>query len=274
MTDVTLASKNINKNSALWSAPRPLGRTGGRARRTLGKANPGSATHPPLGGEVDRRVAEACEQLAYLLPRIAGRFARRLPAHVELDDLVGAGSVGLVAAVQQHIHKPMPELRRLAEQRVRGAILDYLRSLDHLTRRQRAAVTALRRARTALDDGSGRDTDVRQVARAMGVTVARVEHIQNRLAAVQLASFEDQQNVHGDEPDPAAWTAHRQMKAQVAGALATLPERLQTLLSLYYCESLTYKEIGDILGVSRSRVCQLHNQAIEELRLKLTPQAA
>lgn len=227
-----------------------------RVVRPTGKGDP----------ELERRVERACQKLSHLLGRVAGRFARRLPSHVELDDLVGAGGVGLVTAVRQHIDKPDADLKRLVEQRIRGAILDYLRSVDHLTRRQRAAVSAVSRAKLRLAHEGGDALDVGKVAESLGITIERAEQIQNHLAVVQVTSIEDSEQLRNQGPNPAQEAMHQELKARLVHSLTQLPKRLQTLLSLYYCESLTYKEIGDLLEISRSRICQLHTQAISELR--------
>ncbi len=247
---------NNNNSDQQGASPKPHL----RVLKPTGKTDPGE-----IDLDLEKRVENACAKLSHLLGRVAGRFARRLPSHVELDDLVGAGGVGLVTAVRQHIEKPAPDLKRLVEQRIRGAILDYLRSVDHLTRRQRAAVSAVNRAKLRLAH-EGSEQDVGRVAEQLGITLERAEQIQNHLAVVQVTSIEDSEQLRNQGPNPAQEAMHQELKSRLVHSLTRLPKRLQTLLSLYYCESLTYKEIGDLLGISRSRICQLHTQAIAELR--------
>jgi RNA polymerase sigma factor for flagellar operon FliA len=240
------------------SAPhRSLSSTAGahRARetRTLGATTP------------EARVEAACRQLTPLLTRVAARFARRLPAHIEVDDLIGAGAVGMLTAVRQHLDKPAADLERLVERRIRGAILDHLRGSDHLSRRQRAAVSAVSRTKARLAS-AGRQNEALDVARELGITVARAEAIESRLAAVQLVSIDDEDGLRVADADPAQRAVDSQASRTLAGALARLTERAQTILSLYYCEDLTYTEIGETLGISRSRVCQLHSAAMAQLR--------
>jgi len=253
------------KNSHLSVVPST--EDGGQAQvnMSLGHPNPGSNDV-----SVHQQVDERCRELNYLLGRVAARFARRLPSHVELDDLVGAGGIGLVTAVQQHLDKPLADLKRLAEQRIRGAILDYLRSVDHLTRRQRAAVSALNRAKVRLASEGGDATDIQTVAADLGITVERARHIESHLAVVQLTSLEDSDSLKHAGMDPSQLLVDQETKERLSRALTELPERLQTLLSLYYQENLTYKEIGEVLGISRSRICQLHTQAVGELRRLMT----
>ena len=206
-----------------------------------------------------------CRQMMGLLNQVARRFARRLPAHVELAELVSAGSVGLVMAVRQHHTAPQPVLVRLAEQRIRGAILDHLRAADHLTRRQRAAVSAVAKVKRKLEQ-DGEQVSVDKVAAALGITTERAERIEHRLASVQLVSIDGNEQLSASTSRPEEDTIRRETREGVVKALKKLPRRLQTLLSLYYFEELTYKEIGRLLGISRSRISQLHTQAIDLLR--------
>lgn len=211
----------------------------------------------------------ACRQMMGLLNQVARRFARRLPAHVELDELVSAGSVGLVTAIRQHHQEPRPVLTRLAERRIRGAILDHLRALDHLTRRQRAAVGAVAKVKQQLQR-DGKDASAATVAKILGITEERAERIEGRLASVQHVSADLVDHICSDQDRPEDDSIRRETKQGVVNALKKLPRRLQTLLSLYYFEELTYKQIGSLLGISRSRISQLHAQAIDLLRQHLT----
>ncbi|HSI04077.1 MAG TPA: sigma-70 family RNA polymerase sigma factor [Myxococcota bacterium] len=221
----------------------------------------------PQDVETARAVERACTDLQWLVMREARRVARRVPYFTEIDDLIGAGSLGLVTAVQRHIDRPAPILQRFAQLRIRGAILDHLRMNDHLTRRQRAAVGQLRKQTEKLNrEGQTVDTD--SLAQAMGMGRARVERIQHQLAAVHVTHIEDGERLQGED-DPSSSTMKNELQQHVMAALATLPEKMQTLLSLYYYESLSYREIGTVLGVTDSRVCQLHTQAMQTLRRRL-----
>ena len=115
---------------------------------------------------------------------------------------------------------------------------------------------------------------LRKVARAMGVSVARAEKIQNQLAVVQFTPIDEETMTSFDTDDAAQMASDRQMQHRVVTRVGQLPERLRTLLSLYYCENLTYKEIGQVMGISRSRICQLHTQALDALRQGLSAEAA
>lgn len=210
-------------------------------------------------------VDVACRQLSPAVRKVAFRMARRLPNHVEVDELVSAGSLGLVLAVQQHIDKPFADLKRLALQRVRGAMLDHLRGADPLSRRQRAAATLVMRATKALEE-EGKAVDPEILAERLGMSLKRTRAICDDLMTVQVTSLSSPELVPSEAQSPAQEVLDKDTKRRLVDALARLPERLRTLLSLYYYEELTYQEMTEVMNVSRSRICQLHNQAIEILR--------
>lgn len=230
-------------------------------------ATPGASELSPR--ERARAVERACVDLQWLVLREARRVARRVPYFTEIDDLIGSGSIGLVTAVQRHIDRPMPILQRFAQLRIRGAILDHLRANDHLTRRQRAAVGQLRKQTERLQRETG-SSEVGELAKALGMAPARVERIQHQLAAVHVTHIEDSERLASGEDDPSSATMREEMKKHVVAALGAMPEKIQTLLSLYYYEGLSYREIGSVLGVTDSRVCQLHTQAMQTLRRRLS----
>jgi RNA polymerase sigma factor for flagellar operon FliA len=206
--------------------------------------------------------------MSRLVQDAAYRLARRLPSHVEVDELVGAGSLGLVTAVRQHLDKPAIELQRLAARRIRGAIMDHLRASDHLTRRQRAAVVAIQRARAALER-EGDASDLEAVAKRLGLSTRRATQIQDRLMAVQIGSLEDNEAAD-TRVDPVDTMIEREARQSLEAAVAALPSRLKRLIDLCYFQERSYRDISETLGVSRSRVCQLHGQAMRALRKRLS----
>ena len=230
---------------------------------TPGSIDPGSAR----ARSREERVDATCRRMSRILRDIAYRVARRLPSHVEVDELMGAGAVGLVTAVRQHLDKPAIELERLASRRIRGAIMDHLRATDYLTRRQRAAVAAVQRARAALER-EGDESDIAAVAKRLGLSTRRATQIQDRLMAVQINTL-DGIETPAAAIDPVDGMIERESRDQVAAAVAALPRRLRTLLALCYDQELSYRDVSAALGVSRSRVCQLHAQAMRALRKRL-----
>ncbi|MEO1171960.1 MAG: sigma-70 family RNA polymerase sigma factor [Myxococcota bacterium] len=256
----TLESKNTTRPTR-----RPRRVTRESRRKPAARAE---APAIPVAPRETTAVNQVCAELNWLVSQEARRIARRLPYHAELDELIGAGSLGLVCAVQKHFERPRPILQRFAQLRIRGAILDHLRANDHLTRRQRAAVVELRRATEELERRN-EEPELESLARAMGMSQDRVTKIKHQLAAVQVTHLEDSERVESAFATPDQVLLRDDMRASVVKALGNLPEKLTTLLSLYYYEGLSYREIGDILGVTDSRVCQLHSQALNMLRKKL-----
>jgi RNA polymerase sigma factor for flagellar operon FliA len=215
----------------------------------------------------EERVDATCRRMQRLLREVAYRLARRLPSHVEVDELIGAGAVGLVTAVRQHLDKPAVELERLASRRIRGAIMDHLRAADHLTRRQRAAVAAMQRAKAALER-DGDDSGIDSVAKRLGLSTRRATQIHDRLMAVQIGSLDGIEAV-GTSTDTIDTIIEREDHDRLNAAVATLPKRLRTLVTLCYFDELSYRDVSETLGISRSRVCQLHAQAMRALRKSL-----
>ncbi len=230
---------------------------------TPGAVNPGTVRARSRKARVDAM----CKRMSRLLRTIAYRTAQRLPAHVEVEELIGAGAVGLVTAVRQHLDKPAPELMRLAARRIRGAIMDHLRASDHLTRRQRAAVVAVEKAKAALEQ-SGGTSDMEAVARRLGLSTRRATQIQDRFMAVQLGALDDADNIAAHDNTSESFVA-REDQSRLAAALASLPERLHVLVELCYFEDLSYRDVSLKLGISRSRVCQLHGEALQCLRCSM-----
>lgn len=253
------AKRAVATKTSTKSAPRTAKKAAGVVK-TQGSVKP----TPARNATVDK----ACVDLQWLVLREARRVARRVPYFTEIDDLIGAGAIGLVTAVQRHIDQPAPVLQRFAQLRIRGAILDHLRQNDHLTRRQRAAVGQLRKQTERMQrEGVAVDSD--SLAQALGMSTTRVERIQHQLAAIHVTHIEETERLALDDDTPDATTLERETKLHIVAALATLPEKIQTLLSLYYYEGLSYREIGSVLGVTDSRVCQLHTQAMQALRRRL-----
>ena len=195
----------------------------------------------------DASTTSSCDRttvLQYLplVERVAKRVARRLPRSVSLDDLVGAGSLGLIDAVKRFDPERAPSFAAYAELRIRGAILDHLRSLDWLPRSMRASVKR-------------------------GESDAAVVSIDER-DGVGFDGFA------GSSPSPVTVLERREQRADLAAAIAQLPERTRRVLALYYVDELTLKEVGEVLGVTESRVCQLHGEAVLRLRGALRQDAA
>jgi len=215
--------------------------------------------YAPAGGESDAAILQ---RHAALVDRVARRIAARSGHAVSADDLWSAGALGLLDAARRFDPARDVRFETFAEHRIRGAMIDELRRMDHLPRRLRAQVEKVVAARGRLGQRLGREPAVHEVAEAVGLEPDEVEGL--------AALSQPQLPVKPDLPDVARAPDERLADAEahqaLASAVARLPGRLQTLLALHYQEGLTYREIAEVLGVSQPRVCQLHAEAVEQLK--------
>lgn len=209
-------------------------------------------------GESDAAVVT---RYGALIDRAARRLSVRTGGAVSADDLWSAGAMGLLEASRRF--DPAREVRfeTFAEHRIRGAMLDELRRLDHLPRRLRAQAEAVERARAALTQRLQREPSAEELAAEVSLDV---EELASLLALGEPVVTVDELPAPLCLPDDQA--ARAQLGAAVTSAVAGLPERLQLVLSLHYVEGLTYREIAQVLRVSEPRVCQLHGDAMRRLR--------
>jgi RNA polymerase sigma factor for flagellar operon FliA len=207
-----------------------------------------------------------------LVRRIAFRMARRLPSSVQVDDLISSGTEGLLRAVDAYDPTRNDRFEPYAERRIRGAMLDELRSADVLTRHGRNRMAQVSRAIAKLEHTLQRAPTEDEIAAALGLTLAEYQHLAMELArapAIGAIGDHDPDDVASAALDPAALFAEAELRAQLAKAISELPERTAQVLALYYQHDCTQAEIGKILGVTESRVCQILGEAIARLRSKL-----
>jgi RNA polymerase sigma factor for flagellar operon FliA len=205
------------------------------------------------------------QQYAGLIQRVTRQLNARLGLHRDMDESWSAGALGLLEAAKRFDPNRPVKFESFAEHRIRGAILDELRRMDHLPRRLRTRTSKLARAKQDLEHGLGRDATPDELAEAAGMDLAELGAIQ-QLAQPHLPLTPDLVRgapVSGPEEE----ASNKQLVEALSNAISSLPPRLQTLLSLHYVEDLTYREISELLGVSEPRVCQLHAEAIRKLRL-------
>ncbi len=211
---------------------------------------------------------------------LARRIHERLPQHVDLDDLVSAGVVGLIDAFSKFDHGKKVQFKSYAQFRIRGAILDSLRTLDwsprELRRKGRAVEEAIRSATRRL----GRAPTETEIAREMEMSLADFQQLLGDLKGLEIGSLHmERSEDSGDEElsyvpgspeeDPLFRCLKGEMKQMLADAIEELPEKERMVLTLYYYEELTMKEIGLTLGVVESRVSQIHSAAVIRLRTAL-----
>jgi RNA polymerase sigma factor for flagellar operon FliA len=199
------------------------------------------------------------------------RFARRVPKHVTVADLVGYGWVGLMEAYQRCDPNMGPaEFEAYASYRVRGAMLDYLRSLDPMTRDLRRSSRKVTEAIRTLTGENGRPPEEADIAAALNIGVQEYRELLERIAKGGMARLElldlEHHEIDGGGDNADDELRRKQLSARVAGAIEALPPRQQDVLALYYQEECTLREIGAILGVSESRVSQIHSEAMHRLR--------
>jgi RNA polymerase sigma factor FliA len=206
-----------------------------------------------------------------LVRRIAMRLIRSLPSSIALDDIISAGWVGLSEALQRCPPDMSDnDLEAYASYRVRGAILDYLRSLDPLTRKLRGASRKITQTVVALTQQLGRLPDEEETAAGLGVTLDAYHELLREIGEAGFARLDiDMVEPSSHDPSPEALVLKRDMASRIATAISQLPERLQLVLGLHYQEECTLREIGAVLGVSESRACQLHAEAIQLVRALL-----
>jgi RNA polymerase sigma factor for flagellar operon FliA len=221
------------------------------------------ARYRPPDGE-----RELIERHAPLLARIARRLAARTGHAVAAEDLWSAGALGLLEAVRRYDPARDVRFETFAEHRIRGAMLDEMRRMDHLPRRLRGHLDRVERARSRLAQRLGHEAGAEEIAEELGAGIEEVSELL-QLLQPRVPMLED---VAASDAEPADESLGRCRAGRaLAAAIERLPERLRILLALSYDEGLTYREIAGVLKVSEPRVCQLHADAVRRLREELTP---
>jgi RNA polymerase sigma factor FliA len=226
---------------------------------------------------------------APLVKYVAGRLGSGLPAHVDEGDLVSYGLLGLIGAIERYDPGRDVKFETYAIARIKGAIIDELRALDWVPRSVRSRAREIERAMTELEAKLGTAPTDEQIADKIGITVAELEESLTEIARSSIAALDELWTVSGSDgdqvalidtiedieaPDPQGQLSQTEMKEAIADAIARLPEREKLVVTLYYYEELTLREIGEVLGVTESRVSQLHTKAILRLKARLSGSAA
>lgn len=209
-----------------------------------------------------------------LLKYVAGRIRPGLPQSVDMADLLSDGVIGLMDAVDKFEPERGLQFQTYAVPRIRGAILDGLRATDWVPRSVRAQVREISRVQAVLENRFGRVPNDREIAAEMRISVKKLRDLYSQAAHTGVAYLDEvgmgegigTPSIHLDIEDD-------EMRAALVGAIRELPERDQVVVTLYYFESLTLSEIGKVLGVTESRVSQLHTRCAMALRTKLLESA-
>lgn len=218
-----------------------------------------------------------------LVRYVAGRLAVGLPHYLEFPDLYGAGLIGLIQAVDNFDRGRGIKFETYAIPRIRGAILDELRAQDWFPRSLRRKARQLESTFAALEARLGRAVSDEEVAREMGISLDEYDRVLGQISVATLVSLESE--LHPDDPgggsrvidtivdesavNPDDVIAQGELRDVIVGALDELADKERLVLTLYYYEELTLREIGDILEVTESRVCQIHTKAIFRLKGKV-----
>ena len=220
---------------------------------------------------------------AYLphVKRIVNRIAVHLPATVELDELVNAGIIGLIQAVDRFDPERDNKFITYATFRIKGAVLSELRSRDYLGRSVRKKVRELDNVYSMLERKLGREVEDEEVADEMGISVDKMHEIK-KMSGISFISFEEigcstkeekdslmSSMFNGGIKDALTMTRFKEVQRVIAEAIEKLPEKEKLVIALYYQDELTMKEAGRVLNITESRVSQIHSQAVMRLRNKL-----
>lgn len=218
-------------------------------------------------------------QYVPLIKYIATRMALRLPPHISLDDLISSGMIGLLDAIKKFDPQKNINFKTYAEFRIKGAILDELRALDWIPRSIRKKSSQLEKAYVKLQKELGRPAEPEEVAKSLGLGMEEYFHLLDETKGISLMDIDavrkNLPNIGEDElyeilqdesaRDPFISVHFAELREILMKALECLPDKAKLLISLYYYEELTMKEIGEIMGYTESRISQMHTQAILHL---------
>lgn len=233
--------------------------------------------------EVAREVAgDYVERFLPLVKRLAGQLMARLPACVEADDIVQAGLIGLMDAVNRFEEGQGVRFEAYAAQRIRGAMLDELRAGDWLPRSLRRSQREIERTISSLEQSLKRMPIASEIAGALELTMPEYREMLNETSSYQMVYIEDfsgtdelpqdgflERYCADEEGNPMQLLQDRGFRQALVDAIASLPDRERKLMNMYYDDQLNFREIAATLGVTESRVCQLRTQAITRLRGKM-----
>lgn len=222
-------------------------------------------------------------EYAYLVKHIAARFAMRLPSSVFFDELVSAGSLGLIDAVDKFDPAKHVSLKTYAQYRIRGAILDELRSMDTYSRSMRKKIQDITRAVRQVEDEKAAPAEDSEVAAALGVDLDTYYDMLTDIHGAAVLSLDEFVKTRKNDTSsgtrfdagikgadtPADKLDRKEMKEILADTIRRLSDKEQMVVSLYYYDDLTLREIGEVLSLTESRICQIHTAVLIKLRSRL-----
>lgn len=228
-------------------------------------------------GQPDKE--QLVQRFVPLVKRVAYHLMARLPASVQFDDIVQNGMLGLLDAMERYEEGFGAQFETYATQRIRGAMLDGLRENDWLPRQLRRELRRIEGMINQLEHKFGRSPTEKELAEALGMTLAEYQKTLGDARGHQLLYFEDftgegdedflERHFTDNDSDPLNILEEKKLQVSLVAAIGRLPEREKLMMALYYEQDLNLREIGEVMGVTESRVCQLHSQAIARLRSQI-----
>jgi RNA polymerase sigma factor for flagellar operon FliA len=216
-----------------------------------------------------------------LVRKLAHHMMAKLPASVQVDDLIQVGLIGLSEALTRFEATQGVQFETFATQRIRGAMIDELRESDWMSRGSRKSQKDIEQAMHRLEHQLGRSPVESEIAAELGMSLADYQALLGKVRGTQLVYLEDMgrggddedsfldRHVADEDADPLSVLRDQRLRQALVQAIKNLPEREQYVMSMYYEEDMNLKEIAAVLGVTESRVCQLHSQSIARLRAKM-----
>ncbi len=230
-------------------------------------------------GTLDK--SKQVDQYIPLVRRLAHHLIAKLPASVQIDDLIQAGLIGLMDAITRFEEGQGAQFETYASQRIRGSMLDELRSADWMPRGVRQAQRKIETATLKAEQKLGRSASEKEIAEVLGVSLDEYQEMLFDSRGASLVFYDDyaddgdgegylDRQIGGDEEaNPFEMLGDQRFRENLIQAIEDLPEREKMLMGLYYEQELNFREIAAVLGVTESRVCQLHTQAVSRLKAKL-----
>jgi len=231
-------------------------------------------------GQLDRDAL--IRQYQPLVRRLAHHMMAKLPASVQVDDLIQVGLIGLSEALSRYEAAQGVQFETFATQRIRGAMIDELRDSDWMSRGSRKSQKDIEQALRRLEHQLGRSPLESEIAQELGMSLGDYQALLGKVRGTQLVYLEDmapggegddgfleRHEAADDGSDPMQLLRDQRLRESLVGAIKGLPEREQYIMSMYYEQDMNLKEIAAVLGVTESRVCQLHSQSIARLRAKM-----
>ena len=230
-------------------------------------------------GQLDRSAL--IKQYQPLVRRLAHYMMAKLPASVEVDDLIQVGLIGLADALSRYEVSQGVQFETFATQRIRGAMLDELRGNDWMSRGSRKSQKEIETTMRRLEHRLGRSPIESEIAVEMGMSLVEYESLLGKVRGTQLVYLEDMsrngedddnfldRHVADSDADPMNMLRDHRLRESLVAAIKGLPEREQYIMSMYYEQDMNLKEIAAVLDVTESRICQLHSQSIARLRAKM-----